>query len=114
MSRAHPAVWANVVDLGARGVLVLALSAAISQRLPAVVKRALIRLGQGSLIAYVFHIPFCYGRLGSALRGRLDMVEASAWLAVLIALSWLVVWGRDRWTGRKKKGRGTGVGATLC
>ncbi|MCB9597947.1 MAG: DUF1624 domain-containing protein [Sandaracinaceae bacterium] len=96
LSRAHPAVWANVVDLGARGVLVLAVAALGSGRLPSLARRGLVRLGQGSLVAYVFHIPFCYGRLGEPLRGRLDMTQATVAVLALMVLSGLAVHLRDR------------------
>jgi len=96
LSRAHPAVWANALDLAGRGVFVLAVAALASLLLPARARAILIRLGQGSLVAYVFHIPFCYGRLGAPIRGQLDMLAASAFVLALMVVSWLVVWGRDR------------------
>lgn len=101
LSRAHPAVWLNVVDLAGRGVLVLAVAALASTRIPASARRALVRLGQGSLVAYVFHIPFCYGRLGEPLRGRLDMPSATGFVLGLIVLSWLAVYARDAWRARR-------------
>ncbi len=102
LTRAHPAVWLNVIDLAARGVFVLALSALASLRLPELARRVLVRLGQGSFVAYVFHIPFCYGRAGEALRGRLDMVTATVFVALLMAMSWLVVYARDTLRARRK------------
>lgn len=96
LSRAHPAVWANAVDLAGRGVFVLAVAALGSLVLPARARAALIRLGRGSLVAYVFHIPFCYGRLGAPVRGRLDMVTATGLVLALMVVSWLAVWARDR------------------
>ncbi len=95
LSRAHPAVWLNVVDLGARGLLVLAIGALATTHLPARARAVLVRLGRGSLVAYVFHIPFCYGRLGEAVRGRLDMGSATVLVALLMLASWLAVWARD-------------------
>ncbi len=113
LSRAHPAVWLNVVDLGARGVLVLALGALASLVLPARATGALTRLGRGSLVAYVFHIPFCYGRVGGCLEGRLDMLEASFAVLVLAASSWLAVYARDVWKQRRRRTHGTVVGGTI-
>lgn len=101
LSRAHPAVWLNVVDLAGRGVLVLAAAALVSMRLPTRVRAVLVRLGRGSLVAYVFHIPFCYGALGAPVRGRLDMLGATGLVAVLMVASWLAVYARDRWKGRR-------------
>lgn len=103
LTRAHPAVWLNVLDLAGRGVLVLAVAALASARLPAAARDALVRLGQGSLVAYVFHIPFCYGRLGAPLRGRLDMPTATAFVVGLAVLSWLAVYARDRWRDRARR-----------
>ncbi len=100
LSRAHPAVWLNVIDLAARGLLVLALGALASTRLPERARRVLVRLGQGSLVAYVFHIPFCYGRLGESVRGRLDMPSATALVVTLMIASWLAVVARDAWRAR--------------
>ena len=95
LSRAHPAVWLNVIDLGARGLLVLAVAALLSPRLPSLSSRLLVRLGQGSLYAYIAHIPFCYGRLAAPIRGRLTMSQASAMLVALTLLSYAAVRLRD-------------------
>jgi len=113
LTRAHPAVWLNVVDLGARGLLVLCVGALISQRIGARAKRLLIRLGQGSLVAYVFHIPFCYGRLGEPLRGRLDMLEATAAVAALMVVSVAAVYARDAAREAWRRRAGTFVGGVL-
>lgn len=100
LSRAHPAVWLNVVDLAGRGVLVLAVAALSTDHLPARARAMLVRLGRGSLFAYVFHIPFCYGRLGGAIRGRLDMVTATACVLALMIASYAVVHARDHLRAR--------------
>lgn len=101
LTRAHPAVWLNVIDLAARGLFVLALGALASLHLPELARRVLVRLGQGSLVAYVFHIPFCYGRLGEPIRGRLDMATATVLVALLMAASWLAVYARDTLRARR-------------
>ncbi|MGF1469845.1 MAG: heparan-alpha-glucosaminide N-acetyltransferase domain-containing protein [Sandaracinaceae bacterium] len=103
LSRAHPAVWLNVVDLGARGVLVLAVGALLSQRVGSAAKAALLRLGRGSLYAYMVHVPFCYGLLGAPLRGRLDMASATAAVLGLMGLSYLTVVGVDAWRRRRRR-----------
>ena len=94
-SRAHPAIVWNVVDLAGRGCVVLALGALLSLRIPDRPRRALVRLGRGSLVAYVVHIPFCYGRLEGPLVGDSTMLEATLALVVLIAISWSAVYAWD-------------------
>lgn len=86
-TRAHPAILLNLVDLGARGLLVLAAGAALSVALPPRARALAATLGRGSLVTYVVHVPFCYGRLGAPLAGRLDMAEATAALVPLYAVS---------------------------
>lgn len=61
----------------------------------------LVRLGQGSLLAYAFHIPFCYGRLARPLAHRLNMLQASLWLLALGTLTYGVVLARDRYRMRR-------------
>ncbi len=95
LSRAHPAVWLNVVDLSGRGVLVLALGALLANRVSGWLRTALLRLGRSSLVAYVFHIPFCYGAFARPIAGRLDMLEATALMIVLLGASYAVVFTRD-------------------
>lgn len=95
LTREQPAIWLNVVDLAGRGVLVLAAGALVTPRLPRRVRAVLLRLGQASLFVYVFHIPFCYGRLGGPLRGHLGMAAATVGLAALTALSYAAVMVRD-------------------
>jgi uncharacterized membrane protein len=95
LSRAHPAVITNAIELAARGVIVLAVGALLTPRLPEGLKRILLRFGRGSLVAYVFHVPFCYGALGLPIRGRLDMVEATVFVVLLEIASFGAVWARD-------------------
>lgn len=105
LSRAHPAVIANAIELAARGVLVLAIGGLLTPRLPASVRRVLLRFGRGSLWAYVFHVPFCYGALGLPVRGRLDMLEATALVIALEIASYGVVVLRDTWTERRMRAK---------
>src|SRR5690606_3863993 len=55
-TRAHPAVVLNVIDLGARGALVLALGLLLGGVLADRVGRVVARLGQASLWMYVAHL----------------------------------------------------------
>ncbi|MFW5924663.1 MAG: heparan-alpha-glucosaminide N-acetyltransferase domain-containing protein [Myxococcota bacterium] len=102
LSRAHPAVGLNVLDLAARGALVLAVGAVLTPWLPHRARHLLVRLGRGSLLAYVVHIPFCYGRLGGALRGNLDMASATVWVIMLMVMSYVVVFVRDETRARAR------------
>lgn len=97
LSRSHPAVWLNALELTARAAMVLCAGGLLSQALPESAKRALLRLGQASLVAYIFHLPFCYGSLGKALQGQLTMLEATAAVGLLMAATALVVAARVRW-----------------
>lgn len=105
LTRSHPAIVANVVDLAGRGVLVLGLSALAAPHLPTRLRDALIFLGRGSLVAYVVHIPFCYGRLGSAWAGRMGMGSATLALPLLVAFSAGVVWCWDRALAKRRPRR---------
>lgn len=106
LSRAHIAVIPNVLDLAGRGLLLLAVGAALSLVLPDRLRAAVVRLGRGSLVAYVVHIPFCYGRLAGPLLGACDMTRATIALPFLMALSWGAVFARDalreRWRATKR------------
>lgn len=88
LTRAHPIVWLNVLDLFGRGVCVLAAGILVAGWLPSPWQSLLMRLGRGSLWAYVAHLPFCYGRLGSYVAGTLTMLEATVAVAVLIAIGY--------------------------
>jgi uncharacterized membrane protein len=104
LDRTHPAVIANAIELAARGTIVLAVGAVLTPHLPARVRAVLLRLGRGSLVAYVFHVPFCYGALGLPIRGQLSMLEATAFVILLEVASFGAVWAcdtlRDRWAAR--------------
>lgn len=99
LTRAHPAVWLNAVDLGARGVTVLCVGALLSVSLGAAVRARLAQLGRGTLWIYVLHIPFCYGAPGRALYHKLDMATASLWLLPLAIACCAAVLLRD-WASR--------------
>jgi hypothetical protein len=95
----------NVLDLAGRGLLVLAVGAGLSLVLPDRLRAAVIRLGQGSLVAYVVHVPFCYGRLAGPLLGSCDMAAASLALPFLVAVSWGSVYARDGLRSRLRAAR---------
>ncbi|GAB4203848.1 MAG: hypothetical protein OHK0013_18330 [Sandaracinaceae bacterium] len=101
LDRAHPAVIANAIELAGRGTLVLCAGAIATPYLPDALRRVLLRLGRGSLVAYVFHVPFCYGSLGAPIRGRLDMVEATVLVVLLEVASFGAVWVRDTFRDRR-------------
>ena len=94
LTRQHPAALLNVLDYGARGVALFALAPLLLSLLPTVAREHLALLGRASLWAYVFHIPFCYGRLGAPLQARLSVWQALPAMVALMALSYGVVWLR--------------------
>ncbi len=113
LSRAHPAVIWNFLEGTARAMAVLSLSLAASAKLPDKSFGWLLRLGRGSLLAYAFHIPLCYGRIAQSILGKLDMMQALPLLAALIALTWLVVTVRDALEPRLKRPRLTKSGTVV-
>jgi uncharacterized membrane protein len=106
LDRTHPAVIANAIELAARGAIVLGVGALLTPHLPDRLRAILLRLGRGSLVAYVFHVPFCYGALGLVIRDRLTMMEATFFVILLEIASFGAVWARDtlrdRWSARRR------------
>lgn len=106
VTRADLGVWLNVIDLAGRGVIVLAAGALLTRVVRGHVRAALLRMGRGSLVAYVFHIPFCYGALGRPFAERLSLVESLVGFVALAAVSYLAVWARDtaraRWSASEQ------------
>jgi uncharacterized membrane protein len=102
LNRGHPAVVFNFIDGSARALAVLfgclgffgAASPGPGKN--SWVLSAVVRLGRGSLLAYAFHIPFCYSRIAAPIHGRLDMGRATLVLLGLIALTFAIVYTRDR------------------
>ncbi len=105
LTRRHPAVWFNVLDLGCRGFGVLCAGGLLSVALGPRVRSAFVTLGRGSLVAYIVHIPFCYGRMGGSLVGNCSMAEASGFVVALVAFSWGCVYARDALLARVRLGR---------
>lgn len=95
LTRAHPAVVLNLADGTMRACAVLSLGLLLAAILPGRVLGPIVRLGRGSLFAYVVHIPGCYSALARPLVRRFDLLGASAALAVLAFATYLVVWARD-------------------
>lgn len=93
-------VIVNALQLAARGIVVLTVGAIATPYLPRVVREGLGKLGRGSLVAYVIHVPFCYGLLARPIAGRLDMVEATLFVVLLEALGFGAVVLRDAIAGR--------------
>lgn len=89
LARTHVAVIPNAVQLAARGIGVLAVGAWLAPRLPERARRAMVVVGQGSLWAYAFHVPLCYGRFAdwAGLRGALSLAECALAAFVLVVLS---------------------------
>jgi uncharacterized membrane protein len=96
LSRAHPAVVWNVLNGASRAAAVLFLCLALAQVLPERPLWPLLRLGRGSLRAYAFHIPFCYGRLALALglAHGLQMPAVAGATLALMGVTLLAVLGK--------------------
>lgn len=104
LSRAHVAVWPNVVEYAGRGLLLLSGGVAVAPIVPERLRGVLVTVGRGSLVTYVFHVPFCYGALGFDLIGTQTMASATLWLIPLMLASVGAVYTRD---ALKSRGRPT-------
>jgi uncharacterized membrane protein len=88
-ARTHPIVALNVVDLAARGALVIMACCWLSGLVGARhFVGPLTVMGRHSLFIYGLHIPFCYGLPGRALRRALDMKMATLAVILLIVAMW--------------------------
>jgi len=94
--RTHPAILLNIVELAARSVALVSLVLAIDPRSSSGVARGLALLGRHSLLAYAVHLPFVYGRIPRPIARSCSMPEASLALALVLALTGLVVFLRER------------------
>lgn len=111
LTRMHPAVWLNAIDLAGRAVAVIGLSLVVYPRVARtrLLVPALLVLGTGSLRVYALHLPFAYGALGRPLRGVPDMsvAEATPWVLGLVALTLALVWGstklEERWRAWRQR-----------
>jgi uncharacterized membrane protein len=105
LTRAHPVVWLNAADLGARALVVVALALVCAPRLPQGTRAwsGMLALGTGSLRVYALHLPFAYGALGRAVRAAPDMSVGAAtpWVLGLMALTYALLRAtdhvQDRW-----------------
>lgn len=94
--RTHPAIVANLVELSARAVALVALVLALDPPASSPIARWLALLGRHSLLGYAVHLPFAYGRIPKAISRDLGMPEATALLALLVLGTTLVVALADR------------------
>lgn len=87
--RRHVAVIPNAMQLAARGTGVIAFGALLASHIPERARKALVILGQGSLWAYAFHIPLCYGQLArwAGFQNALSLGECAVAASVLVCLS---------------------------
>jgi hypothetical protein len=95
LSRAHPAVIPNIIDGLGRGLFVLGVGALLFSLMPQPLRAIALRIGRTSLVVYVFHIPFCYGRLGSPLLLNLDMGQATLFVLALMLASYATVLAKN-------------------
>lgn len=115
LTRAHPAVYLNAVDLFMRALAVVAMARLAVARFadlgpdasPAtqpvsLAFRWLGLLGRRSLLAYAFHLPLVYGTVSASYRRRLP-IEQAAWVVVAVTAlttgvcalrEWVAVRGR--------------------
>lgn len=109
LSHQHPAILWNFLDGAARALSVLFLSLSLFAQKPRspehLAKSALVRLGRGSLLAYAFHLPFCYGRLAAPIASRLEIGHATLFVLLLIGLTYAVVYGRGRFRAYQRERR---------
>lgn len=96
--RTHLALWGNMIDLGGRGLIVLSAGCLLAPWIAERILRATLPVGRNSLFVYVLHIPFCYGLFGLPLRGKLDMLQASAAVALLVAACALLARQKEAFT----------------
>lgn len=96
LDRTHPAIFANLVDLGARATFLLTGTMALADRLPRRMHDELARLGRHSLLAYAVHLPFAYGRPVRALSHGCDLAVSSLGLALVLVFTAAVVHAYDR------------------
>lgn len=87
--RRHVAVIPNAVQLAARGTGVIAFGALLASHIPERAREVLVIVGQGSLWAYAFHIPLCYGQIArwAGLQNALSLGECAVAASVLVCLS---------------------------
>lgn len=107
LDRRHPAILWNLVDLGARATFLVALAGLVSTRLPARLLAPLVLLGRSSLVAYAFHIPFCYGRIARPIARSLGMGPSTLLFVGLVLLTYAVVYAEDAWKRRRTAPEGS-------
>ena len=104
LSRQHPAVWLNAVDLAARALVAIGASLVVYPRVASTrfAVPVLLTLGTASLRVYALHLPFAYGALGKPVRAVADMsaAQATPWVLGLMALTYALVLASERLTER--------------
>ncbi len=95
LSRAHPSVALNVVDLDGRALIAIALSALSVAHLGRA-RAVLVACGRHSLFIYGLHIPFCYGRLARPIKHGLSLEAASLGVFALALTCAFVALGLTR------------------
>ncbi len=96
LARTHIAVWFNAIDLAGRGLSVLSAGALLTPYLSEPIRNVLLLFGRRSLVAYIVHIPLCYGLPARGIAYSLDMPSATALVLALIALCYATVRVADR------------------
>jgi hypothetical protein len=91
-ARTNLGIVFNAVDLLGRALCVLALGLWLAPRLAGAAHSALQRLGRHSLLVYMLHLPFCYGRLARPLSHALMLPAASLVLVALVLACSAVAW----------------------
>jgi hypothetical protein len=100
LSDVHPAGIPNMLGYAARGLVLIGVGPLLVARMPGRAQDAMTRLGRASLIAYVFHIPFCYGLPARPIKAALSMPQTVPYVLLLWVLSYgvVVLWGS--WSAR--------------
>jgi uncharacterized membrane protein len=102
LDRAHPAIVWNVVDLGARAMVLVGLAGLATPRLPEAALSPVLLLGRHSLLAYAFHLPLAYGRIPKPIEGKLSMTTSTALVLALVVLTYAVARLVDAFEKRRR------------
>ncbi len=83
-ARTNVGIYPNALELGGRALLLLVVATWLAPRLGPRLRAPLLAMGRHSLLLYVAHLPFCYGRLARPFARALSLPQAS--LGVLLLL----------------------------
>lgn len=95
LTRAHPAVVFNAIELACRATILASVAALSAWILPQRLRSGLRRFGRHSLLAYALHIPLCYGRIAAPWRGKLTMLEAACGVVLLVSVCAALIVARE-------------------